>query len=214
MITSSGAPFQRGFTFYNGGTINTSDYAGIQLEGQVVVFPAVQPGSGASSVGNYSGADVKAKIVRNTSGVALLPKRLVSYASGSSKRVDGYTNTTAGVVAGVVDPFLPAAGVPNGDLFYIILEDDDCLLTTALESSTANNTIAVGNILYAVTAAASTSTTGGRPIPLNTAGTFTAAQTTDGTATAILLNNIGRAKSAKTSGQTASDLLVHLRIKS
>lgn len=209
-ISSSGAPFQRGKTFYGGRTIDTANYEGIQLEGQVVVFASMQAPDGSPVQPQYDGSDVRAVIVRNTSGITLLPKRLVSFASNSSKRVDGYTATTAGQVAGVVDPLLPSTGVVNGDLFYVIVQDDNCLVKYT--ATPANAVASVGDILYAETAASSVvSTTAGRCQPF--ISPFTATQTTDGTALRVSVNEIGRAKSAKTTGETNSDMLVRLRIK-
>jgi len=108
---------------------------------------------------------------------------------------------------------LPSGGVPNGDLFYVIVEDANCLVTTSTAGD-ATNVIAAGQVLYAETANGSTNATlPGRVVAHNAAGTFSAAQTTDGTSFKIILNSIGRAKSAKTTGQTAGDLLVDLCIK-
>lgn len=212
-ITGSGAPFQRGKTFYGGRTIDTSNYEGIQLEGQTVIFAAMKAPDGSPVQPQYDGGDVEAVIVRNVSGVALAPKQLVSFSASSNGRVDGYTDITAEAVAGVVDPRLPAAGVPNGDLFYLIVRDKNCLVKTPIVGWTGD--IAIGAVVYAQTAAASTGTTAGRVLGWNTAGTFAnaTANVTDGTLFNLLLNNIGRAKSARTTGETSADLLIDLQIK-
>src|SRR5690606_10726577 len=52
---------------------------------------------------------------------ALLPKKLVTFKAGTYNReVDGYARLTAVGPCYPVDEFLPAAGVANGELFYIV----------------------------------------------------------------------------------------------
>lgn len=204
-------PFSRGKTFYGGRTIDTSNYDGVQLEGAEYARTNVL---NASATGPNSGAFDDVMVVRNVSGINLLPGRLVRFQAGTAGRVDGYTSTSGGggLVAGVVDPSLPAAGVPNGDLFYVVRGSRGCLLKTSIS---ANATfIAPGDILFAETAASSTGNTtaaGGRVVPLNSAGTFSAAQTTDGTAAGVAACRIV-SLSARTTGQTNSDVLCSVRI--
>lgn len=101
------------------------------------------------------------RVVRNVSGVALLPGLLVSFKSGAyGKQVDGYARTTDQGPVFPVDEFLPAAGVPNNDLFYICV-NGPASIKVAVDATGAN--IAQGAEILATTAAASTvSTTAGR----------------------------------------------------
>ena len=209
-MDNQSAPFARGQTFYQGGTIDTANYAGVELEGRQVVFKDRNVTSGIGAQKLRSGRDVRCICVRNTSAAALLPKRLVTYASGYYKqRVDGYVTTDYQAVAGVVDDLLPAAGVPVGDLFWLVVEGP-CLAKAPLAGAGFGSvSIAQGDELFGLTAATSGATTSGRFTGWN--GTFTAAQTTDGTAGKIALRSFARAMSAATSGQTNADILIDVR---
>lgn len=199
----------RGRTWYAGETIDTANLTGTQLEGKAVVFKNADP-SAPTALRDQQ--DVEGIIVRNMSGIALLPGMIVQWKSGyRGTRVDGYVRTTAQNAAGVVDDFLPSAGVPHGDLFVLITKGP-VLLKTAYDNTPWTVDITDGALLYAMTAAASTSTAAsqnaGRAIPWG--GTFSAAQTTDGTAGNILANSFGRAMSAKTTAQTNANLLANV----
>lgn len=204
---SCGQPlFERGNTFHEGAT-DSADYGGVQLEGQVTYFDDIDP---STPKVKRSGKKVKAVVVRNVGAAALLPGDMVTWATGyRNRRVDGKSRTTAVEVAGMVDDHLPAAGVAVGDLFYLIV-DGPGLMNTPLEGN-ANNVFTEGQILYALTAATSGATTAGRPVGWG--GTFTATQTTDGSAALIMANRIGRAMSAATTGNTNAKLLVDINIK-
>ena len=157
-----------------------------------------------------SGRPLIARMVRNTSGGALLPGYAVTWEAGYEKRrVDGRATTTAVRIAGIVDPFLPAAGVRDDDMFWLV-QGGPCLCKTSLAGD-GENVISVGDVLYALTAATSGATTAGRVVAW--AGTFSAAETTDGTAGLILLNQFGRALSAKTTANTNANILVDLELE-
>lgn len=208
-VQTGSAPFDLGKTYYDGRTIDTSNYGGVELEGQTATFVNRKVQASGTTVRlQLEDNALVARLVRNVSGIALLPGRLVIYkASFNNKRVDGYTSTTAQRAAGVVDPFLPSTGVPNGDLFWII-EEGTVPVRRSLSNSAADD--AEGDVLYAITAATSQATTAGRFT--RWVGTFTAAETTDGSAANILLNNIGRAMSACTTAGTNQLLNVRLRL--
>ena len=64
---------------------------------------------------------VELTLVKNTSGSALLPYEIVKFEAGyRGLHVDGYAGSADDPVAGVVDPLLPAAGVPDDGYFYIV----------------------------------------------------------------------------------------------
>lgn len=203
------SPVPRGKTWYNGSTIDTGNYARPDLEGTTRVFKNTVAGTAGGIDTVRDAYDVYAVLVRNTSGVALLPGRLVTWATGyRHRRVDGYCTTTAQEVAGVVDDRLPSAGVPNGDMFWL-LRKGHALVKTSLAAD-ATNSIAEGAILYALTAVTSQSTTSGRFQPW--VGTFGDTHTTNGTAGSIVMNQFGRAVSAKTTANTNVDCLVDLTL--
>lgn len=147
---------------------------------------------------------VRCLVVRNVSGIALLPKRLVTFqqtAGFSTGRVDGYATATA-VNAFPVDEFLPTAGVPNGDLFYIVTEGPASCITDL--AGGANNLLPLGTLVVALTAVTSQATTAGRIAPQDLTG-----------ATALLGNQIqnrlGYALTAKTTTNTNAGILIDIR---
>lgn len=201
----------RGKTWYNGATIDTSNYQAVHLEGLQRTFNNTDP---SNRLVPRNSSDVKVILVRNVSGVVLYPKEVVTWKSGyRGRRVDGKVNVTAELVAGVVDDHIGAAGVPNGDMFWLIVEGE-CLLKTPMSGSDFTADIAVDDLLYGLTAANSTgsgsTTTEGRFT--NWGGTFSAAQTTDGTAAKIIRNSFARALSAKTTGNTNADILAYIKV--
>lgn len=202
-------PFPRGQTWYDGATISTSNYGGLELEGKMWVFedvpPNIFPAGTAGQRQARTNRPVMCMCVRNVSGINLLPMRLVRLQRTAgipmTGRVDGYTYID-GDEGYPVDEYLPAAGVPNGDLFWVVVEGPALCLTDL--AGGANNSIAVGDILCALTAATSQATTAGRVEEQSLTG-----------ATAPLGNQIqnrlGRALSALTTSQTNVGILVDLR---
>jgi hypothetical protein len=197
MNVAAGLP-NRGRT-YHGGT-PTSIGRSITLEGTEVHFEDETIVSSARA--KRSGRAVKCRLVRNSSGITLAPKRTVVWESGyRGRRVSGYSATTAGEVAGVVDDKLSSTGVADDDLFWIV-RGGPCLVKTDIASG-ANNVFSDGTVVVALTAVTSQSTTSGRVAPQSLAG-----------ATAPLAdqvqNRIGIAMSAQTTANTNNDLLVDL----
>lgn len=130
------APFARGETYANGNTeiLNAANgpfgLGGINLEGKEFIF---EPNADAqtqsyNSLGpDPNGRAITVRVVRNVSGITLKPKRLVRYQLATTginlgTRVDGYTIGVSDIPAGMVDDLLPAGGVVDQDLFYIVVE--------------------------------------------------------------------------------------------
>lgn len=185
-------PFERGFTYYNGGTIDANNLGGVNLEGKEWRIEDTIYGTG-----QY----VTLRCVRNVAAVALLPKRLVKFSLDAfyGCRVNGYTNVSP--EGGFpVDERLPAAGVAVNDLFYIVVQGPALVLTDI--ASGAGSVFAVGDPLVSLTGATSGATTAGRVRVAAVTG-LTGVPIRD-----ELLNVIGRAVSAKTTAQTAADMLI------
>lgn len=147
---------------------------------------------------------VRCRLVKNSSGFALLPGRLALFKAGTNRtEVAGYATTTAadGKSVVVVDEWLPAAGVADGDYFWVVVEGPSEVLTDL--AGGANNLIPEDTVLVALTAATSGATTAGRVAPQSLTG-----------ATAVLGNQIngafGRAMSAKTTAETNESLLAFI----
>lgn len=102
----------------------------------------------------------RVRVVRNNSGIALLPGFLASFKSGAyGKRVDGYTTTTA-AEGYPIDEFLPSAGCPDKDLMYITVSGPASVMTSL--AANGEDVFSAASVLVALTAATSQATTAGR----------------------------------------------------
>lgn len=202
MARDESPPFPRGGTYFGGNTADST--SGAHYEGKEYVFEDKDysaTAGGASSI--RTNRFVRCRIVRNVAAAALLPSRLVTYrASGDyGAAVDGYARTTAADYAGVTDEWLPAAGVPVNDLFYIVIEGPTTVYSDL--AGGANNVLTVGLKVVALTAATSGATTAGRIAPQDLTG-----------ATSVLADQIqhkvGAACTAKTTANTNTLVLIEV----
>src|SRR5579859_4055222 len=219
MARQENPPFSRGETFYNifsSSTQSTSD--GIQLEGKEWVFEDINPSTKQYRSGQY----VTCRVVRNVSGIALLPSRVARFANapvGNSApggqyggQVDGYINTTPNANFNdqnshgyPIDEFLPTAGVQNNDLFWVVVKGPASVLTD-LASLSPN--ILVGDFVVGQTAATSQATTAGRVIDINA---NTASATVMAANAALYLGRVisGPAFTASTTGGSTIAATAH-----
>lgn len=173
-----------------------TDYVGSPsetLEGTVVTYKARKK---TTRIKQDTGGDVTMIFVRNVGAAALLPGMAVRWQSTTrGKRVDGMTRLSPGAatapdVAGFVDDFWPAAGVPIGECFWLIVKGR-CYAQMPI-SEVAD--ITPGTRLVALTAATSGATTAGRLRDQDLSG-----------ATAVLGNNLqGKVGTALTTIGSAS----------
>lgn len=215
MARNENPPFGRGETFYNGGTIDSNNLGGTQLEGKEFVFEDVQYNV-SGQVGakpNRTNRYVRCRIVRNVGAVALLPKQCVTFQKTAlvyGARVDGEVRLDAERTY-PIDEWLPAAGCPVNDLCYVVVEGPATVRTSL--GADATNVFNVGDGVIALTAATSGATTAGRVQPqLNYWAGVANALTSIQSATVpnSIMNLIGRALSAATTANTNSDLLVEV----
>lgn len=199
---------ERGKTFLTGParTAPTTYGQSVGLEGAQQQFKDLD--YSASSVGakraKRSNRVVECILVRNAATIPLLPKRLVKWKSGSrGKQVDGYCTTDWAEAAGVVDEWLPAAGVAINDLFWIVRKGPTLCLTDL--AGGALNVIAVDDVMLALTAATSQATTAGRVQPFVATSNLT-------NAIVMAFNKLGRAMSAKTTANTNAGVLVDMEL--
>jgi len=157
MSLTNDPPFALGQTL---GVSSTADGKG--WVGAVKTFPDVNPTTGAVRSNRMK----TCVAVRNTSGVAVLPKRVVRFATGTAgaglfSTVDGYAAVAGDERVGVADEYLPATGVANNDVFWVTVEGP-----TEVSHALSGTEVAVGDRLAAITAATSGATTAGRVKPV------------------------------------------------
>jgi len=123
--------------------------------GAIKQFPDVDP-----KTGTIRSNRVKLCVaVRNSSGTTLLPKRLVSFVSGSFSAVAGYNTSANNELVGVVDEHL-AGGVADKDVFWVTVNGP-----TEVAVALSGTAVAVGDRLSAVSGATTGATTSGRVTP-------------------------------------------------
>jgi hypothetical protein len=146
-------PFSLGQTL---GVTSAND--GANWVGAVKQFPDVDP-----TTGRIRSNRVKTCVaVRNLSSIALAPKRVVAFDTGTAglasfTQTKGYTTATNEERVGVVDEYLAAGGVAVNDVFWVTVEGP-----TEVAVALSGSDLVVGDRLAAITAAASTGTTAGR----------------------------------------------------
>ena len=192
----------RGKTYLTGPqrTADSTYTTSVAIEGIKKVFKDLNYGAAGASKAPRTGGETVMILVRNASGRTLLPKMTVVWKAGYiGTRVDGFSAVESGVVAGVVDEWLPSAGVANNDLFWLAVKGPHLCL-----KESASSTIAYDNWVAAITAAASTTST--------TAGRVRAVAATSESTTTLshALNRIGRAMSTSNTSGASTDFLVFL----
>lgn len=204
-------PFKLGETYK--GKDNDSNLVNDELLGKIYFHP-VKGSTDAS--GRQAGYPIKAMIVRNESGGALLGKRVVKFTNTAGysnlKSIDGYATVLATGRHAFLDPNLPSAGVADDDLCWVILEGPTTVLTP-IAGADFNGAITVGNPLVNSTGTTTGATTSGR-ISNVTFTAATAGNTSNGyDAFQCAANILGVALSTRTTSETATDLLVHATIR-
>lgn len=123
-------PFERGQIFrqYDDDQ-NENTTAGAEFEGKEFMFDHVDLANASNGIAPpLSGRKVICRIVRNNSGAAILPKRFVKAKTDGTTpdvvigQAAGYATAITDVILGVADEFLPAAGVPDGKLFWCVVD--------------------------------------------------------------------------------------------
>jgi hypothetical protein len=197
-----------GQTYYGRGTAAATPAEALSLEGYTAVFKDTTAAGAVGADTQRSAKDRVMMLVKNNSGFALLPKRLVKWDTAYiGKRVNGYAYVDYALdVAGVIDEHLPAAGCPSNDLCWICVQGPT-LVKNGLTNSNTSTAIALNDHIAALTAAASNAITAGavRAIVLDATSTGL-----NDVSAKVVLGVIGRALSAKTSEGPGQDTLVYL----
>lgn len=120
---------------------------GSHVVGTRKVFRDEDPKTGALK----SNRTVECLAVKNTSGSALLPGAVAKFKDAAIlTEVDGLA-TTSTQLMGVVDEYLPAAGVPDGEVFWLVVRGPSTVTKT---STSVSNGAAYGLSATAGSAAA------------------------------------------------------------
>ena len=116
---------------YEGSSAAADPRSGTSYLGSVKVFADVDPR--ATNTGIFlSNRLVTCVAVRNTSGAALLPGTVAKFKkSAIMTEVDGPATSVANAPIGVVDEYLPASGVANGDIFWLVTSGPTAIMTSA-----------------------------------------------------------------------------------
>lgn len=149
MARNENLPFEIGATYFAGQTPDTT--VGIQLEGKVYEVEELDYSAGGGTKPQLSGRYKKVMVVRNLAGSAVLPKLIAKMKTDGSGyeylgQVMGYAGTV-GEKGYPIDEFLPAAGAPANDLFYVVIEGMAKVTTAA----TGDTNISIGSFVIPTT---------------------------------------------------------------
>lgn len=203
--------FERGDTWYGPDrTIDAANLEAATILGQEKAFEDIDY-SQSGVKGARTNQMVYVRAVRNNSGVTLYGKEFVQLDAKGE-------NITGRVVNDAqhgypIDEYLPAAGVRNGDICYVVVEGP-AMMRTAYTGAEFNGDIAQSARLHSVTTTAGstqagTTSEGGRVANFTTVAATTVAQFNS--LIAYMANWVGVALSAKTTGNTNADILVDVR---
>lgn len=142
-----------------------------------------------------SGHDVTCRLMKNNSGVVLPPKRIIYYDRDNPGLASGLAAIAQlGAPIGVVDEYIPAAGVPVNGIFWMVVKGRSLCVTSAAVSAVS---ITVG--MFCVQA------TGGF---INGSGTLEADGAIVSATVAIVRNVRIEARTAYTGSAPAADITV------
>jgi hypothetical protein len=141
-------PFGRGKTFFDGNVatlaLEATNPSHSELEGKCWTFEDINFAISSTGVDPYrTGRYVHCMCVRNISGGALLPMDLARMTkTGTGYQYTGQVDATlpggAFDLAYPVDEFLPAGGVANNDLFWVVVSGPATVRTDTAGTTTIN----------------------------------------------------------------------------
>lgn len=210
MSRDNAPPMPRGATLYAG---RTPDAANLEFEdviGREHHFEDVNWNyTGGSAKPTLSGLLVLCRLVRNVSGAAVAPKRLVTVDPTRPGEITGYTTTVNTDNVAVVDEYLPSAGCPDDDVCWVVLKGPTTCITPHTGDFAA--AIVAGDWLVSATTSA---TFHGRPISAQTVTTNNAGSPTTASTDSLskaTRNKFGKAMAAALATAVDTDLRVLMR---
>lgn len=204
---TDGRPMELGETLL--GTDDDGNLVNEHWEGACFWFEDIDRTSSRIRTGRSrrTGRAIGACLIRNTSGIALLGKRLARMERDTTTpreylgRADGYADALREQGVVVIDPDLDSNGVAANDLFWGIFAGPTTILTPNAGAA-FNGDIAAHAPIVAATAATTQTSLAGRVSNITGSEDFTDA-----------INLVGFALSARTTGETDSDLLINADIR-
>jgi|GEM_PF-4432150 len=147
MAKNANLPFEIGTTYFQGATASATEAA--SLEGKVYEIEAYNLSSGDAVKPLLTGRPKRVMIVRNSSGGALVGKRIAKMKTDGSAyeflgQVSGYA-TTVGEHGYPIDEFLST--VPANDLFYVVIGG----LAKVTSGPSGDTNIGIGNYVIPTT---------------------------------------------------------------
>ena len=116
---------------------------GNSVAGTIKAFSDTDPRTNSGGV-VLSNRPVHCIAARNTSGAAILPGEVVKFkATALLEEVDGKA-ATGGILCGVADEYLPATGVSNNDVFWVVVSGPTAIVTAASVAAGASLTATAG----------------------------------------------------------------------
>lgn len=148
MARDEAPPFELGQTYFQGNTPDTT--VANHLLGKIWTFEDINlnaSGSGGTMKPRRMGAPRRMMAVRNTSGGALLPKRIARMKVDGSlyeftQEIVGYADTV-GQLGFPIDEFLPPAGVADDDIFWVCVGGP----ATVTSAAAGDTTISIGSFV-------------------------------------------------------------------
>lgn len=153
MSRDNSPPFSRGETYYGGRVINSAALEGVELEGRVKEFEDMNINAVGAKV-LLTAFPVWCMVVRNSTGAAILPGSTVALDPTNPGHALSVPAALAARHAAIADEYLPAAGVPSNDLFWVVINGPttgisdgtptagSIAVTSATSTQVANGTIA------------------------------------------------------------------------
>jgi len=162
------------------GVMNTNTYGGNVGDGSHLLgvrktFRDEHPRTGVLQ----SNHTVDCICVKNTSGSAILPGQVVTFSSSAILTEVAPTASASDIMMGVADEYLPTAGVPDDEVFWVVVNGPSTVVKTNTSvaagawygpSSTAGSAVAVSTNERLGVAIATSATGTGRILVKTVAG--------------------------------------------
>lgn len=138
------------------------------LQGQVFTIPhLVKATSPRTTDTRLSSHHMKVMLVRNTSGAAMLPARVLTLKTDTNgvtcvHEVSGYANAINTAHCVLSDPYLPSTGVPDDCLFLVVIEGPTYVRLSGTEADSNGDWVRGDYFISAATGTSATDTAGGR----------------------------------------------------